>query len=94
MPGRDRTGPQGLGWRTGKGFGPCGRGFGFGFGQGRGMGRGRGNQYRFGQEFFADNMNVAAEDNITELKAQAEVVEKYLHSIKAKINDLEEKQVD
>ena len=42
MPGQDRTGPQGLGPLTGRGFGPCGcrmqRGFGGGFGRGRGFG--------------------------------------------------------
>lgn len=26
MPGRDRTGPQGLGSKTGRGLGPCGAG--------------------------------------------------------------------
>ena len=36
MPGFDRTGPSGLGPRTGRGFGPCG------YGSGRGMGYGRG----------------------------------------------------
>lgn len=38
MPNRDKTGPQGQGPMTGRGFGPCcdGRGF----GRGRGMGRG------------------------------------------------------
>ena len=29
MPGYDETGPLGYGPRTGRGFGPCGRGFGF-----------------------------------------------------------------
>ncbi len=40
MPLFDRTGPQGYGPRTGRGFGPCGDGFGR-----RGYGRGRG--FRF-----------------------------------------------
>lgn len=32
MPAFDRTGPQGMGPRTGRGFGPCGQGFRRGFG--------------------------------------------------------------
>jgi hypothetical protein len=41
MPGFDRTGPMGMGPRTGRGFGPCGLGLGWRrrFGAGRGMGR-------------------------------------------------------
>lgn len=37
MPGFDRTGPRGVGPRTGWGRGPCGRGMGFGRGFGRGF---------------------------------------------------------
>lgn len=41
MPGFDRTGPMGMGPKTGRGFGPCGLGLGWRrkFGAGRGMGR-------------------------------------------------------
>lgn len=41
MPGFDKTGPQGKGPLTGRGFGPCGMGLGWRrmFGMGRGMGR-------------------------------------------------------
>ena len=52
MPLGDKTGPRGLGPRTGRGLGRClpgedspvriGRGFGRGVGGGRGGGRGRG----------------------------------------------------
>ena len=38
MPGFDRTGPMGYGPMTGRGLGPCGRGF--RRGAGRGFGRG------------------------------------------------------
>jgi len=40
MPKFDGTGPRGMGPRTGRGFGPCGRGFGLrrGFGGGQRMG--------------------------------------------------------
>lgn len=46
MPGFDRTGPSGLGQRTGRGMGPCGMGFsrgrrGSGFDRGFGRGSGR-----------------------------------------------------
>ncbi|MCK5061719.1 DUF5320 domain-containing protein [Candidatus Parcubacteria bacterium] len=44
MPGYDKTGPQGTGPMTGRGFGPCGQGMrrcwnsiGRGFGRGRGL---------------------------------------------------------
>ena len=62
MPGGDRTGPEGYGPRSGRGFGYCsgydspgytkgvprgGRGFGGGFGRGYGWGRGRGYGYRW-----------------------------------------------
>lgn len=45
MPNFDGTGPQGMGPRTGRGFGPCGLGLGWRrrFGAGRGMGRYFGN---------------------------------------------------
>jgi len=41
MPGYDKTGPIGMGPKTGKGFGPCGLGLGWRrhFGAGRGLGR-------------------------------------------------------
>ena len=38
MPRYDETGPLGQGQLSGRGFGPCGRGFGFGRGFGRGFG--------------------------------------------------------
>jgi len=42
MPLRDGTGPNGMGPRTGRGMGPCGRGMGYGMGRGFAMGRGLG----------------------------------------------------
>lgn len=41
MPGFDNTGPNAQGPRTGRGMGPCGRGFGRGYGRGCGFGLGR-----------------------------------------------------
>ncbi len=61
MPGGDRTGPRGLGSRTGRGFGYCagydtpgytkgpGMGLGGGWGRGRGIGYGRGFGYGGGR---------------------------------------------
>ena len=37
MPNRDRTGPRGMGPRTGRGLGPCGTGMRRGFGRGQGF---------------------------------------------------------
>jgi len=63
MPGGDRTGPRGLGARTGRGLGYCagydvpgsayGPGFGYGRGRGRGMtyGAGRGRGYGRGMAY-------------------------------------------
>lgn len=55
MPGRNGTGPLGMGSLTGKGLGPCGRGrfvgrrprlgFKYGYGRGYGLGYGRGLGY-------------------------------------------------
>ena len=39
MPWREGTGPEGRGPLTGRGMGPCGRGFGRGFGRGMGFRR-------------------------------------------------------
>ena len=61
MPGRDNTGPAGLGAKTGRGMGTCsgadvtvgrGMGAGRGMGSGRGMrcGGGRSNSYAMDQE--------------------------------------------
>ena len=67
MPGRDGTGPMGMGRATGRGAGDCtgsaardaanpvgfARGFGrgFGLGRGRGLGRGYGNMFRTAGRF-------------------------------------------
>ena len=48
MPALDGTGPAGAGPMTGRGMGPCGRGYGYGKGHGRGFGQGIG----FGRRFM------------------------------------------
>ena len=42
MPGQNKTGPEGKGSLTGRGLGPCGRGFARRLGIRRGLGRGLG----------------------------------------------------
>jgi len=89
MPGRDKTGPQGMGSMTGRGLGFCnpnnsfssqndfnvrGRGMGLGRGQGRGVGRG----FRRGNFPLEFNQN----ETIESLKAEVE-------SLKSKLSDLE-----
>ena len=71
MPGGDRTGPLGMGPRTGRAAGYCsgsgmpgyanfgfGRGYGMGYGRGRGFGRGRGPGMGYGRGWR--NRNFAA----------------------------------
>ncbi len=48
MPGRDGTGPQGLGTMTGRGLGPCAGSQSVGRGCGLGLGLGRRNGFRGG----------------------------------------------
>ncbi len=75
MPGGDRTGPLGLGPRTGRAAGYCsgypvpgyannrfGRGFGGGFGRGRGYGGGRGFGMGYGRGWRHRNFAYGAYD--------------------------------
>ncbi|HDS01463.1 MAG TPA: hypothetical protein ENO22_01020 [candidate division Zixibacteria bacterium] len=75
MPGGDRTGPLGLGPRTGRAAGYCsgypapgyannrfGRGYGFGFGFGRGRGFGRGLGMGYGRGWRHRNFAYGAYD--------------------------------
>ncbi|MBN1428533.1 MAG: DUF5320 domain-containing protein [Anaerolineae bacterium] len=100
MPGFDRTGPQGAGPRTGRGMGYCGTttpapgvGFGGGFGFGRGFGRGRGGM-GFGRRnrFFATGVPgwvpPTPEQEVADLKAQAELMKGQLDAIQKRIEDL------
>lgn len=70
MPGRDGTGPLGLGPLTGRGLGPCGRGLAFR------RGFGAGNYYRKGLE-------LTREEKIKILKAEKEAIEKELSKLEA-----------
>ncbi|MBW2996926.1 DUF134 domain-containing protein [Candidatus Woesearchaeota archaeon] len=71
MPGRDRTGPQGQGPRTGRGQGPCGRGRGVGRGQGRG----------FGWRRTADVQQLTKEEEKRLLEEERQEIEKRLKEI-------------
>ena len=92
MPGFDRTGPMGYGPRTGRGLGPCGMGFrrGAGMGFGRGMGfRAYGPAYAGG---YAPAYEPTREQEIAELRAEKELIERELDSIKERLKELETKK--
>lgn len=96
MPGRDRTGPQGAGPRTGRGLGDCGSttnspapgfGGGFGFGRGRG-GMGRGRRNRFFAAGVPGRVPPTPEQEVADLKAQAELMKGQLEAIQKRIEQL------
>ena len=78
MPRFDRTGPQGMGPGTGRGYGPCGFGLGWrrGFAPGRGMGR-----------YFGWNWPQTKEE-----KAQA--LKEYKNAPKEELEDVEKEEKD
>ncbi len=95
MPGGDRTGPQGLGPRTGRGLGSCEPtaeprlGYGCGFGRGRGWrhwarATGRPGWMRFGE----GDIPVSPEDEATQLKAQVEQLQAQLAAVQQRLTEL------
>ena len=83
MPGRDKTGPEGLGPFTGRGMGARGRrgrGYGRGYGQGQGMRLG----LRHGDDFESDEdvqrfpFVLKLEEEIINLRKQVESLEKLI----------------
>ena len=64
MPGFNRTGPSGLGPRTGRGCGPCGQGLrrGIGYGIGYGMGYRAPITNKQEKEVLTEDMNVLQEE--------------------------------
>lgn len=95
MPGGDRTGPQGLGARTGRGLGDCGvtdqprLGFGFGFGRGRGWrnwarATGQPGWMRFGW----GGATPAPVDESALLKAQADQLQAQLDAVQQRLTEL------
>ncbi len=104
MPGRDRTGPMGMGSMTGRGFGPCGE-IGMarsahpfpGWGFRRRGGPGRGWRYRFYEPPIPDRFapawvapSVSGEQEQDCLKAQAASMEEALKQIRERLNELEQ----
>jgi len=100
----DKTGPLGQGPMTGRSLGYCAgfespgftRGLGGGRGQGRGFGggggRGRGMAYGRGYGFNAGYTNAPqanSNDEILNLKAQAESLKKAQEEIERRLNELE-----
>jgi hypothetical protein len=101
MPGGDRTGPTGVGPRTGRGMGYCSSndqpgyagaapGFRCGFGFRR-AGMGRGWKHRFYATGVPGWAALTAEQETTELKAQAESLKEQLAVIQKRIEQLESK---
>ena len=108
MPGFDRTGPMGMGPRTGGGRGYCGSG-GLGnsagsgwFGRGRGMGRGlMGMGLGLGSYFlrprawrqgFFPFNNPTGEEEASQLKDEASSLREILSSIEQRLGELEKKK--
>jgi len=82
MPRGDRTGPEGMGQRTGRGLGFCngnqsagftrGQGAGFGFGNAGGRGAGRGRSFGMGRGFYQENLPInQPQENTDSLKNEA-----------------------
>ena len=89
MPRRDGTGTMGMGAVTGRGRGNCPQGIKRGLGLAIGMGLGLGLKRGF-RNF--GKLNQSKEDELKELKTQAEVLEEGLSKVKERINELENKE--
>ena len=89
MPRRDGTGPMGMGAGTGRGRGNCPQGIKSGLGLAIGMGLGLGLKRGF-RNFW--RLNQSKEDELKELKTQAEVLEEDLSKVRERINELENKE--
>ena len=79
MPWRDGTGPEGRGPLTGRGMGPCGRGFGRGFGRGMGF-------RRFG--YWSDYKKPTKEEEVEMLKADQADLKAALADIEKRLAEL------
>ncbi len=76
MPRFDRTGPRGMGPRTGRGMGPCGDGYGYGGGFGRGFG---------GRQFFSrKEESEILEDEVEDLENEMKAIKERLAELKGK----------
>lgn len=89
MPRGDGTGPMGMGAGTGRGRRNCPQGIKRGLGLAIGMGLGLGLKRGFRNLW---RLNQSKEDELKELKTQAEVLEQGLSKVKERINELENKE--
>ena len=81
MPGYDKTGPQGAGPMTGRGFGACGRGIRQGWNAiGRGFGRGRG---LFRQSLTENDQKADLDQEEKILKEELEQVRKEKEALRS-----------
>jgi len=78
MPGQDRTGPEGYGPMTGRGFGPCG------CGMRRGLGRGYGRGFGFRRQISLtkDEEKKILEAELEEIEMEKQGIDKRLKEIK------------
>ena len=81
MPQNDGTGPMGQGPLTGRGFGPCARGFGFRRGFGKGFGRGMGWRFQPIQFSEADEKKIL-EEELKEIEAEKSEIQNRLKELK------------
>jgi len=80
MPQQDKTGPMGIGPRTGRGMGSCG--IGYGLGSGRGYGRVMcGWFYRQYQTMPKTERKEMLEQEIVDLKEELQMVQKELEEL-------------
>ncbi|WP_038056493.1 DUF5320 domain-containing protein [Thermodesulfobacterium hydrogeniphilum] len=107
MPWGDRTGPLGLGPRTGRGLGYCSgfdspgfaKGPGWGFGRGwvrgrgfgRGWGRGRGWRWFWAMNYFPEEI-LPPDDEKKLLQEEAEFLKRRLAEIEKRMKKLEEEK--
>ena len=80
MPRQDKTGPIGMGPETGRGMGPCGKGF--GLGAGRGYGRAMcGWFYRKYQVMPKDERKELLKSEIEDLKQELQMAEEEMKEL-------------
>ena len=90
MPGYDGTGPEGRGPMTGRGMGPCGRGFGRGFGRGRGRGFGR--WFGLSMPAFAETAyEPTKEEQAQMLAEEAKAIEEEQKALKEELEYIKKK---
>lgn len=89
MPRRDGTGSIGMEAGTGRGRENCSKGIKRGFGLAIGMGLGLGLKRGFRNLW---RLNQSKEDELKELKTQADVLEQGLSKVKKRISELENKE--